>query len=52
MGIKPPIIVMMQGGVAEVCEDALPPGIAVEILDFDNFAGNPEEVLSSLSPEL
>ena len=29
------IFVAVQGGVAEVCEETVPAGIAVEILDFD-----------------
>ena len=29
------IFVTVQGGVAEVCEDTLPPGVVVEVLDFD-----------------
>jgi len=40
------IFVSVQGGVAEVCEETVPPGIVVEILDFDNFAANPERELS------
>src|SRR5216684_4246811 len=31
------IFVSVQGGVAEVCEETVPPGIVVEILDFDNW---------------
>jgi len=46
------IFVAVQGGVAEVCEETVPAGIVVEILDFDNFAANPEGELSSWSPEL
>jgi len=38
--------------VAEVCEETVPAGIVVEILDFDNFAANPERELSLWSPEL
>ena len=46
------IFVSVQGGVAEVCEETVPAGIVVEILDFDNFAANPERELSLWSPEL
>jgi len=46
------IFVSVQGGVAEVCEETVPAGIVVEILDFDNFAADPERELSLWSPEL
>ena len=46
------VFVTVQGGVAEICEETVPPGIVVEILDFDNFAGDPEGELSRWSPEL
>ena len=46
------IFVSVQGGVAEVCEETVPAGIVVEILDFDNFVANPERELSLWSPEL
>ncbi len=46
------IIVSVQRGVAEVCDETVPVGIVVEILDFDNFAANPEQELSLWSPEL
>jgi hypothetical protein len=46
------VFVTVQGGVAEVCEDTVPPGIVVEILDFDNFTANPEQEIFSWSPEL
>jgi len=46
------IFVTVQGGVAEISEETVPPGIVVEILDFDNFAGDPERELSMWSPEL
>ncbi len=39
------IFVSVQGGVAEVCEETVPAGILVEILDFDSFAANPEREL-------
>lgn len=50
--MKHHIFVTVQGGVAEVCEETVPAGIVVEILDFDNFDANPERELSSWSPEL
>lgn len=50
--MKHHIFVTVQGGVAEVCEDTLLTGVTVEILDFDNFAANPERELSLWSPEL
>ncbi len=46
------IFVSVQGGVAEVCEETVPAGIVVEVLDFDNFAADPERELSLWSPEL
>jgi hypothetical protein len=46
------IFVSVQGSVAEVCEETVPAGIVVEILDFDNFAVDPERELSLWSPEL
>ncbi len=39
--MKHKIFVSVQAGVAEVCEETVPAGIVVEILDFDNFAANP-----------
>jgi hypothetical protein len=44
------IFVTVQGGVAAVCEETVPAGIVVEILDFDNFAANPERELCLWSP--
>jgi hypothetical protein len=46
------VFVTVQGGVAEVCEDTVPAGIVVEILDFDNFAGDPEGELFKWSADL
>lgn len=46
------IFVTVQGGVAEVREETVPAEIVVEILDFDNFAADPERELSLWSPEL
>jgi hypothetical protein len=40
------IFITVQDGVAEVCEETVPAGIVVEILDFDNFVANPERELS------
>ena len=50
--MKHHIFVTVQGGVAEVCEEKLPPGVVAEILDFDNFAADPEAELLSWSLEL
>ncbi len=50
--MKDYIFVTVQGGVAQVCEETVPAGIVVEILDFDNFAANPQRELSLWSPEL
>ena len=50
MGQK--IFVTVQGGVAEVCEETVPPGIVVEVLDFDNFEADPAKEMSYWSPEL
>ena len=50
--MKHHIIVTVQGGVAEVCEDTLPPGVVVEILDFDNMAADEEGEMSRWSPGL
>lgn len=50
--MKQHIFVTVQGGVAEVCEDTVPIGIVVEILDFDNMAGDEEAEMSRWSPEL
>ena len=46
------IVVTVQGGVAEVCEETVPPGVVVEILDFDNMAGDEQSEMSHWSPEL
>jgi hypothetical protein len=37
------ILITVQGGVAEVCEDTVPSGVVVEILDFDNLAADREK---------
>jgi hypothetical protein len=50
--MKHHMFVTVQGGVAEVCEETVPAGIAVEIRDFDNFAASPERELSLWSQEL
>lgn len=31
------IFVTVAGGVAYVCDDTVPPGVRVEIIDFDNL---------------
>jgi hypothetical protein len=43
--MKHKIFIMVPGGVAEVCEETVPAGIGVEILDFDNFASCAPEYL-------
>ncbi len=43
------IFVTVSGGVAYVCEDTLPPGVRVEVIDFDNLADSPREI-DRLSP--
>ena len=50
MGQK--IFVTVQGGVAEVCEETVPEGIVVEMLDFDNMETDPAKEMSYWSPEL
>jgi len=50
--MKHHIFVAVQGGVAEVCENTLPPGLVVEILDFDNMEADEESEMSHWSPEL
>ena len=50
--MKHHIVVSVQGGVAEVCEDTLPPGVVVEILDFDNLGADHEHEMSCWSPQL
>ncbi len=37
------VFVTVSGGVAYICEDTVPPGIRVEILDFDNLAESPAD---------
>ena len=44
------IFITLQGGVAEVCEDTVPSGIVVEVLDFDNLEVDPVEEMSCWSP--
>ena len=46
------IFITVQGGVAEVCEDTVPSGVVVEVLDFDNLEADPVEEMSCWSPEL
>ena len=46
------IFITVQGGVAEVCEDTVPSGIVVEVLDFDNLETDPVKEMSYWSPEL
>jgi spore coat polysaccharide biosynthesis protein SpsF (cytidylyltransferase family) len=44
------IFITVSGGVAYVCEDTVPAGIQVEIIDFDNLNDCPDEY-GRLSPE-
>ena len=46
------IFITVQGGVAEICEDTVPAGVVVEVLDFDNLEADPVEEMSYWSPEL
>ena len=46
------IFITVQGGVAEVCDDTVPDGVVVEVLDFDNLEADPVEEMSCWSPEL
>ena len=46
------IFLTVQAGCSDVCEDALPSGIVVEILDFDGLAVNPIDEMSAWSPAL
>jgi len=50
--VEQKIFITVQGGVAEVCEDTVPSGIVVEVLDFDNLDVDPVEEKSCWSPEL
>ncbi len=50
--MKHHILVTVQGGVAEVCEDTVPPGVVVEILDFDNMAVDEEGEMSRWASQL
>lgn len=46
------IFLTVQAGCTEVCEDTLPPGIVVGILDFDGLAVNPLKEMSTWSARL
>ena len=46
------IVVSIEGGVAQVCEEMVPHGIVVEILDFDNLEADQENVMAGWSPQL
>lgn len=48
--IEKVIFVTVSGGVAYVCEDTVPAGIRVEIIDFDNLGDSAEEY-AVLTPE-
>ena len=51
-GMAHRIFLTVQAGCAEVCEDTLPRGVVVEILDFDGLAANPVDEMSAWLPEL
>ena len=44
------IFITVSGGVAYVCEDTVPAGVRVEIIDFDNLNDSADEY-GRLSPE-
>ena len=44
------IFITVSGGVAYVCEDTVPRGTRVEIIDFDNLNESADEY-ARLSPE-
>ena len=46
------ILITVLGGVAEVCDDTVPIGVVVEVLDFDNLEADPVEEMSCWSPDL
>ena len=46
------IFITVQGGVAEVCEDTVPSGVVVAVLDFDNLEADPVEEMSYWAPNL
>ena len=46
------IFVTIQGGQGEVCEETVPDGIEVEILNFDRLATSPQVEIPSWSKEL
>jgi hypothetical protein len=46
------IFVTIQEGAGEVCEDTLPEGIEVEILNFDLLAADPEAEIPWWSTDL
>ena len=46
------IFLTVQAGCAEVCEDTLPRGVVVEILDFDGLTANPVDEMSAWLSEL
>ena len=50
--VRKRIFVTVQGGHAELCEDTVPDGIEVEILDFDLLAADPRREISCWSKEL
>jgi hypothetical protein len=52
VGAVTKIFVTVHNGTAEVCEDTVPYGIDVEILDFDHLANDPKLEITAWSPEL
>ena len=44
------IFITVSGGVAYICQDTVPPGTRVEIIDFDNLSESTDEY-ARLSPE-
>ena len=52
VGAVTKIFVTVQNGIAEVCEDTVPYGIDVEILDFGHLAKDPKLEITAWSSEL
>jgi len=50
--VEQKLFITVQGGVAEVCDDTVPSGVVVEVLDFDHLEADPVEEMSCWSPEL
>lgn len=45
------ILIVVDGGVAEIIQDTVPDGYEVEIIDYDNLREAPEATLRQLSDE-